>query len=70
MQTILVEINNPNAFALLKDLEELKIIKIIKENFIVNKIKLSEKYKNVFSIEDAKSFDNHTNTSREEWDNI
>ncbi len=70
MQTILVEIDNPNAFALLKDLEELKIIKIIKENFIVNKIKLSEKYKNVFSIEDAKSFDNHTNTSRKEWDNI
>ena len=70
MQTILVEIDNPNAFALLKDLEELKIIKIIKENFIENKIKLSEKYKNVFSIEDAKSFDNHTNTSRKEWDNI
>lgn len=70
MQTILVEIDNPNAFALLKDLEELKIIKIIKENFIVNKIKLSEKYKNVFFIEDAKSFDNHTNTSRKEWDNI
>lgn len=70
MQTILVEINNPNAFALLKDLEELKILKIIKENFSENKLKLSEKYKNVFSIEDAKSFDNHTNTSRKEWDNI
>ena len=68
MQTILVEIDNPNAFALLKDLEEMKIIKIIKENFIVNKIKLSEKYKNVFSIEDAKSYDIHISTSRKKWD--
>ena len=70
MQTVLVEIKNPNAFALLKDLEALKVLKIIKENLIENKLKLSEKYKNVFSQEDAKSFDNHSQSSRKEWDNI
>lgn len=70
MQTLLIEINNPNAFALLKDLEELKVLKIVKEKISENKIKLSEKYKNVFTKEDAKSFDNHTQTMRKEWDSI
>ncbi len=69
MQTILVEINNPSALSLLKDLEELKVLKIIKNNFKENKLKLSEKYKNVFSQEDAINFDSHTQTMRKEWDN-
>lgn len=69
MQTVLVEINNPNAFALLKDLEELKVLKILKDSFSENTIKLSEKYKGVFSSEDAQSFDNHTQKLRKEWEN-
>ncbi len=68
MQTIVVEINNPNAFALLKELEELKILKIVKESVLEKKIKLSDKYKNVFSKEDALDFDNHTKMMRKEWD--
>jgi hypothetical protein len=33
------------------------------------KIKLSEKYRNVFTKEDAKSFNEHTKQMRKEWDN-
>lgn len=70
MQTILIEIDNPNAFALLKELEELKVLKIVKENILEKTSKLSEKYKNVFSKEDAINFDIHTQTMRKEWNNI
>jgi hypothetical protein len=70
MQTIVVEINNPTVLALLKELEELKILKIVKENVLEKKIKLSEKYKNVFSKEDALDFDKHTQTMRKEWGRI
>jgi hypothetical protein len=70
MQTVIIEINNPKAFALLKELEELNILKIVKENFLESKIKLSNKYKDVFSKEDTMDFNEHTQSSRKEWDNI
>ena len=34
------------------------------------KTKLSDKYKNAFSKEDAKSFDEHTKNMRNEWNDI
>ncbi len=34
------------------------------------KTKLSDKYKNAFSKEDAKSFDEHTKKLRNEWNNF
>ena len=70
METITIEIIYHNAYALLKDLELLQILKIIKEPLVENKIKLSEKYRGVFSDLDAKSFDKHTLNSREEWKDI
>ena len=33
-------------------------------------VKLSDKYKGVFSKEDAQSFNKHTQQMRKEWDNI
>jgi len=69
MQTVLVEINSQQAYHLLEELEGLNVLRIIKENTQGDKTKLSEKYKGVFSKEDAKSFDQHTNSMREEWDN-
>jgi hypothetical protein len=69
MQTVLVEVNSQQAYHLLEELEGLNVLRIIKENALENKTKLSEKYKGVFSKEDAKSFDKHTQTMRKEWDN-
>ena len=70
MQTVVVEIDNPIALNLLQELEQLHILKIIKENVLGNKTKLSDKYKGVFSKEDSESFMQHTQTMRKEWDNI
>jgi hypothetical protein len=68
METVLIQINNIKAYKLLKNLEDLHIIKVLKKS-IVSKQKLSEKYKGVFTEEDAKNFNEHTQTMRGEWDN-
>jgi hypothetical protein len=40
------------------------------QNLNPKKVKLSDKYKGVFSMKDAKSFDEHTQQMRTEWNNI
>ena len=70
MKTVIVELYNPKAFTLLKELEELQLLKIINETITEKKIKISEKYKNVFTKKDAEKFENHTKTLRKEWDSI
>jgi hypothetical protein len=69
METVVIQINNNKAYKLLEDLEELHIIKVLKKS-IQPQPKLSERYRGVFSPEDAKSFNEHTHNSRKEWDNI
>ncbi len=68
METVLVQINNSKAYRLLEDLEDLHILKVLKKSILPQQ-KLSEKYKGVFSKEDAKNFNEHTQTMRKEWDN-
>ena len=67
--TMLIQLTNQKAAGLLHELEELQLIKVLKENVVPAKIKLSEKYRGVFSKDDAQSFDHHTQTMRKEWDN-
>ncbi len=67
--TILIQVTNLKAVRLLRELEELQIIKVLKENLAPARIKLSDKYKGVFSKEDAESFNKHIHTMRTEWDN-
>ncbi|MFQ3576827.1 MAG: hypothetical protein SNJ77_10370 [Cytophagales bacterium] len=55
--------------------EELEVIIFKKQEGLVtekkpNPIKLSDKYRGVFSKEDAKSFNEHTQQTRKEWDSI
>lgn len=68
METVLVQIKNSKAYRLLEDLEDLHILKVLKKS-ILPQPKLSEKYKGVFSKEDARNFNEHTHTMRKEWDN-
>ncbi len=67
--TLLIQITNQKAIGLLHELEELHLIKVLKENPKLPGDKLSDKYKGVFS-KDAKDFDRHTETMRDEWSNI
>ena len=55
--------------------EELEVIVFKKQEGLViekklNPIKLSDKYRDVFTKEDAKSFNDHTQQMRKEWDSI
>lgn len=54
--------------------QELELIVFKKQEGLVTEkkadsIKLSDKYRGVFSKEDAKSFNDHTQQMRKEWDN-
>ncbi|MFI5137477.1 MAG: hypothetical protein ACHQIM_06595 [Sphingobacteriales bacterium] len=66
--TILIQLISPKAINLLRELEELHLIKILKED-VPAKTRLSDKYRGVFSKEDGGSFDQHTKTMRREWNN-
>jgi hypothetical protein len=69
MQTVLIEVENQNAVHLLQELEKPHILKIINENVEKTSTRISDKYKGVFSKEDAASFNQHTQSMRKEWDN-
>lgn len=65
--TMLIQVTNLKALRLLHELEELHLIKVLKEQPAVTEKKLSDKYEGAFSAGDAQSFDEHTLSMREEW---
>lgn len=65
---MLIQITNQKALGLLHELEELHLIKVLKANLIPTSAKLSDKYRGVFTKDDAKSFDQHIQAMRSEWD--
>ncbi|NEN23528.1 hypothetical protein G3O08_08445 [Cryomorpha ignava] len=71
--TITIQLTNKKTLKLIQELEALEalqLIKILKENLSASKAKLSDKYKGVFTKEDAMSFKEHTKSMRGEWDRI
>lgn len=66
---MLIQITNNKAIKLLRDLEDLNIIKVIKENISESK-KLSDKYIGSISKEEGEKLENHINHSRNEWSDI
>lgn len=68
--TMLIQITNPKALGILHELEELHLIKVIKENLAPPKIKLSDKYRGVITKEQGQDLNNHIHQMRNEWNNI
>jgi hypothetical protein len=68
--TMIIEVTNKKAVRLLHELEELHLIKVVRKNATSTQTKISDKYKGVFSKEDAESFDLHTQKMRDEWNDI
>ena len=64
---MLIRLTNKKALKLLYDMEELNLIEVLNKSSEPSKSKLSEKYKGVFSKEDAVSFNQHTQNMRNEW---
>lgn len=70
METMLIQLTNQRAAGLLHELEELNLIKVLKENIAATKPKLSEKYKGIITKEQGQKLNEHIQQMRSEWSNI
>jgi hypothetical protein len=68
--TILIEVTNQKALRLIHELEELNLIKVLTKEVPNSNKKISDKYKGVFTLDDANSFNEHTQQMRNEWGDI
>lgn len=68
--TILIQLTNQKAMGILRELEELMLIKVIEENFEPVKSRLSQKYKGIITKEEGQRLNDHINQMRGEWNNI
>lgn len=66
---MLIQLTNEKAAGLLHELEELNLIKVIKENASSEGSKLSEKYKGIINKKQGKLLQKHINQMRNEWNN-
>jgi hypothetical protein len=68
--TLLIQVTNQKALRLLHELEELDLIKVLKEELPAAKTKLSDKYKGIISKEQGQSLNEHIKQMRSEWSSI
>jgi hypothetical protein len=61
---MLIELANQNATRLLYELEEMRLIKIIRGDEKPCKTKLSDKYKGFLTCEEGQQLNNHINQMR------
>jgi len=67
METVLVQINNKKAYKLLEELEDLRVITVLKKSKEPAQ-KLSEKYAGKLPSNIADDLQKHVTQSREEWE--
>lgn len=70
MDTMLIQLTNQKAAGLLHELEELKLIKVLKANITFPDTKLSCKYKGIISKEQGQKLNEHIQQMRKEWNSI
>jgi len=70
MDTMLIQVTNQKAVGLLHELEELHLIKVLKENISTDKPNLSDKYKGILNKEQGESLNEHIKQMRNEWNSI
>lgn len=70
MDTMLIQLTNQKAAGILHELQALKLIKVLEENIANEKPKLSDKYKSVFTKEEAQELTEHIKQMRSEWNSI
>ena len=67
METVLVQINNKKAYKLLEELEDLRVITVLKKSKEPAQ-KISEKYAGKLPSNIADDLQKHVTQSREEWE--
>lgn len=69
-QKITIEVQDEHVLSIIKDLEALRLIKVIPAESSSEHKNLADKYKGVFTACDAKNFNEHTEKMRAEWNNF
>lgn len=67
---MIIQLTNQKAAGLIRELEELHLIKVLKENIVPVKTKLSDKYKGIISKAEGQQLNDHINQMRSEWNGI
>ena len=70
MDTMLIQLINEKSAGLLPKLEELQLIKVLKEIKADKNPKLSDKYKGILSKEQGLCLNEHIQEMRSEWSSI
>jgi hypothetical protein len=70
MDTMLIQLTNQKALGLLHELEELNLIKVLKQNVAASYPKLSEKYKGIITKEEGQKLNEHIKQMRSGWNSI
>jgi len=68
--TLLIELTNQKAIGLLREMEELNLIRVVKDTTAQSKPKLSEKYRGIITKAEGTSLKNHVLQMRNEWSDI
>jgi hypothetical protein len=68
--TMIIQLTNHKAARLIRELEDLQLIKVLKENVEPVKIKLSDKYKGFISKEEGQQLKDHIQQMRSEWNSV
>lgn len=68
MQTYIVELTNKKAFKLLKELEDLHLIKLVKSKTLKPDEHFGEQFANKLSANLASKLHKHTAALRNEWE--
>ena len=69
MDTMLIQLTHQKAAGLLHELEELQLIKVLKETTVSN-LKLSDKYRGIITKEDGEKLNDHISQMRSEWSSL
>lgn len=67
MEMLIIQVTNHRALRLLQNLEELRLIRVLKRNVHTTE-KLSEKYAGKLSADTADQLQQYIAESREEWE--
>jgi len=70
METMLIQLTNQKAEGLLKEMEQLHLIKVLDKNIAGAKPKLSDKYRGSISKEQGEQLNEHIKQIRSEWSGI
>jgi hypothetical protein len=68
--TMIIQLTNKKAAGLIHELEELQLIKVIKENVVPAKNKLSNKYRGIITKAEGMQLNKHIKQMRNEWNSI